>query len=397
MTMRARESDPVSSVSASYMLLDRIIEFARLARNNGFQIGIQEELDAPKVAKYCNVLNRQRLRWDLRSLMCSSSDDWERFDSLFDSYWLAANRKSHIRVSHASGQLDTQARQSHPGKSLPITDIDKAQRGEAAAADQQGGARGGASAQEALGQSDFRLLSNEQQMRLMEQLIERLAKRLRRRLIRRQHIARQGRRIHVRRTIRNSLKFGGTPLELIFTRRRQQLPRLILLLDVSRSMNLYSYFFLRFARGIVGVFKDANAFVYHTRLVPITDALREPDTHKIKQKLALISAGWSGGTRIGGSLQTFNQDYGHRIVNSRSIVIMVSDGLDTGTPEVLTQQLARIKRRARKLVWLNPLLGREGYQPIAAGMQAALPLIDWFAPAHNLESLMALEAYLMRL
>ena len=397
MPMRARRHDPVSSATASYRLLERIVEFTRLARDSGFQIGIQEELDALKVAKYCHVLNHQRLRWGLRSLMCSSSDDWARFDTLYDTYWLTANRQSQVRMAQTSTQPQRQTEAGAPGKSLPITDIDQAQHGTPVAADQQAATQEGASAMEALGRSDFRLLSDEQQMRQMEQLIERLAKRLRRRLIRRQAIARQGCRIHLRRTIRRSLKFGGTPLELAFTRRRQLLPRLILLLDVSRSMSLYSYFFLRFARGIVGVFKDAHAFAYHTQLVPITEALRESDIHKMKQKLALISSGWSGGTRIGESLRHFNQEYGHRLLTSRSIVMMVSDGLDTGSPEILAQQLGHIKRRAKRLVWLNPLLGRAGYQPIAAGMQAALPLLDWFAPAHNLESLAALESYLIKL
>jgi uncharacterized protein with von Willebrand factor type A (vWA) domain len=234
-------------------------------------------------------------------------------------------------------------------------------------------------------------------MREMEQLVERLALKMRRRLLRRQRFARHGQRVHLRRTIRKSLRYGGTPLDLVFRQRRRVLPRLILLLDVSRSMSLYSYLFLRFARGVLGAFRDAHAFVYHTRLVPVTEVLRERNIDAVKEKLALISLGWSGGTRIGECAQTFNQQHAQKIVNSRSIVVMVSDGYDTGAPELLAEQLQRIRRRARKLIWLNPLLGRDDYQPTAAGMQAALPFVDVFASAHSLESLKALESQLVYL
>src|SRR3569832_687609 len=214
---------------------------------------------------------------------------------------------------------------------------------------------------------------------------------------RRWQLARQGRRLHLRRTLRHSLRYGGTPLDPVYNRRRRRQPRLVLLMDVSRSMSLYSYFFLRFARGVLDVFRDAHAFVYHTHLVPVTEALRGRDIDKVKAKLAVISLGWGGGTRIGESLQTFNEQHGRRLLSSRTVVIVVSDGLDTGAPALLAEQLAHIKRRARKVVWLNPLLGRAGYEPLAGGMAAALPLIDVFASAHNLASLAALKPHKVRL
>jgi uncharacterized protein len=142
-------------------------------------------------------------------------------------------------------------------------------------------------------------------------------------------------------------------------------------------------------------FRDAEAFVFHTRLVHVTDALRQRDLLRVREKLTLVSLGWSGGTRIGESLERFNADHAGRLLSrSRSIVVIVSDGLDTGPPEDLGAALAGIKRRTRRLVWLNPLLGRPGYEPLAGGMQAALPHVDLFAPAHNLDSLMALESAL---
>lgn len=378
-------------------LLDRLLGFLHHMRSNGFHLGIAEELDVMKMAESGVLLQQKRLRWGLRALLCSCTDDWQRFDKLFDTYWKPANRTREQAASY-SKQMDRKkgldgGQQGGGGEAV---EADHAEEGDDSDAG-EGGSKGGASIQEATARTDFRQLSAESQMREMELLVERMAKKMRRRMTRRQRVQRQGSRIHLRQTIRNSLRYGGTPLELAFMKRKQQAPRLILLLDVSRSMSLYSFLFLRFARGIIEAFKDADAFVYHTRLVHVTDALRERDMTKAKEKLALMSSGWSGGTRIGECLQLFNHDYGRRIVNSRSIVMIVSDGYDTGEPEQLTQQLQQLKQRARKIVWLNPLLGRDGYEPIAEGMKAALPLLDLFAPAHNLESLMKLETELMKL
>jgi uncharacterized protein with von Willebrand factor type A (vWA) domain len=376
-------------------LVGRIVEFVHLVRAQDFHVGVREGLDALRVAKHCTVLDKQRLRWGLRSLLCGNADEWQRFDQLFDLYWLPSNRKTRIE-STPGGRIDNREARGHSGQGGEVAEADQPQFGDAGDAG-EGGARGGASLQEKTTGTDFCLLSDARLMWEMEQLVERLALKMRRRLLRRQRFARHGQRVHLRRTIRKSLRYGGTPLDLVFRQRRRVLPRLILLLDVSRSMSLYSYLFLRFARGVLGAFRDAHAFVYHTRLVPVTEVLRERNIDAVKEKLALISLGWSGGTRIGECAQTFNQQHAQKIVNSRSIVVMVSDGYDTGAPELLAEQLQRIRRRARKLIWLNPLLGRDDYQPTAAGMQAALPFVDVFASAHSLESLKALESQLVYL
>jgi uncharacterized protein with von Willebrand factor type A (vWA) domain len=332
----------------------------------------------------------------LRSLLCGNADEWRRFDQLFDLYWLPSNRQTRIE-SASRGRIDSlDALDGRRGQGGKVAEPDQPQFGDTGTAG-EGGTCGGASFLEKTSGTDFLFLSDARLMREMEQLVERLALKMRRRLLRRQRIARHGQRVHLRRTIRKSLRYGGTPLELVFRKRRRKLPRLILLLDVSRSMSLYSYLFLRFARGVLGAFRDAQAFVYHTHLVPVTEVLRERDIDAVKEKLALISLGWSGGTRIGECMQSFNQLYARKFVNSRSIVIMVSDGFDSGAPELLADQLQRLRRRARRLIWLNPLLGREDYQPIAAGMQAALPFIHVFASAHSLESLKALESQLVYL
>jgi uncharacterized protein with von Willebrand factor type A (vWA) domain len=162
-------------------------------------------------------------------------------------------------------------------------------------------------------------------------------------------------------------------------------------------MSAYSTFFVRFLKSILDRFREADAFVFHTRLVHIRPALAERSTERAMARLALMAQGWAGGTRIGESLATFNRSYAPSLLNRRAVAIIVSDGYDTGPPERLAAELAALRRRARRVVWLNPMLGRPGYAPVARGMAAALPHLDLFAPAHNLESLAALEAALVAL
>jgi uncharacterized protein with von Willebrand factor type A (vWA) domain len=393
MSEYALVQDATAALSASIQA--RLVEFVRLARANGFQAGVKESIDAQRIARCCGVTDPQRLRWGLRSLLCSGQDDWERFTELFDGYWRPGNLKA--RYQPMAGAPATKQAGAHgPGGGQgSCADADQLQTGQGEEAGSSG-TRNGASYRESLAHTDFRFLGDAGSMREAEWLVERLVKRMRRRMVRRQRVQRQGRRIHLRRTVRNSLRYGGTPLQLAFRHRNRRQPRLILMTDVSRSMSLYSYVFLRFARGIVNAFRDADAFACHTGLVHITDALRQPDLARVRESLGLISLGWSGGTRIGESLQRFEQDYAARM-NSRTVFIIVSDGLDTGEPELLARQLANIRRRCRKVVWLNPLLGREGYEPKTGAMLAALPHLDVFAPAHNVQSLLALEPILTSL
>ena len=210
-------------------------------------------------------------------------------------------------------------------------------------------------------------------------------------------VSTHGHTIDMRRTIRRSLQYGGEPFHLHNRARQVRIPKLVLMLDVSRSMSVYSYLFLRFARGILSAFKDADAFAFHTRLQHIGETLREQSRVSLIEKMELISFGWGGGTRLDSSLQEFNQRYARNVLNRRTVFVIVSDGYDTGEPDHLVQQLERIRSQVRRIVWVNPLLGQESYTPSTKSMQAALPLIDVFAPGHNLESLAALEAPLSRL
>jgi uncharacterized protein with von Willebrand factor type A (vWA) domain len=177
---------------------------------------------------------------------------------------------------------------------------------------------------------------------------------------------------------------GGTPLQLAWKEHRRVRPRLVLLLDVSRSMSLYSFFYLRLARALCGELADVHCFIFHTRITSVGEALADPDGWRAQERLHLLAAGWAGGTRIGECLRDFSREHAGRLVHSRTAVIIVSDGYDTGDPELLVQALATLRRRARRIVWLNPLLNQPGFTPDGLAMREAIPHLDLFAPGADL-------------
>jgi uncharacterized protein len=236
-------------------------------------------------------------------------------------------------------------------------------------------------------QSDLAQLERISQ-RLLRQMSLRLSRRLRTMSLRGP--------VNLRRTIRRSISRGGEPVYLSRKGRRRQRARLLILLDVSGSMNAYSLFLLRFAYALQKHFRRVNTFVFSTHLVEMTATLRARDLLEALQALSQEPSGWSGGTKIGESLRDFNHRYGRRLLSPDTLVMILSDGWDTGEPEIVARELSAMRRRSRQLIWLNPLLGMEGYQPLTRGMAAALPYIDVFAAAHNLESLLDLERHMGR-
>ncbi|HMB92841.1 MAG TPA: VWA domain-containing protein, partial [Rhodothermales bacterium] len=184
------------------------------------------------------------------------------------------------------------------------------------------------------------------------------------------------------------------PIELSFRGRKPRKPRLVILLDVSGSMEQYSFFLLRFIYALQQHFAQVDSFLFSTRLMRVTDALKTRHLHETLRSLSNTAEAWASGTRIGECLAEFNMTYAPRVLSRSALVLILSDGLDTGEPERLERELRKLQRRAKKIIWLNPLLGMAGYQPSARGIRAALPLVDLMLPAHNLESLLRLEDYL---
>ena len=190
-----------------------------------------------------------------------------------------------------------------------------------------------------------------------------------------------------RRILKKSLKVEGIPFELFYRKKRKRLKRLVILIDVSGSMDRYARFVMPFIMGVKGVGSKADLFVFSTSLTPITSIIRRFTFEEALEKISHEVPDWSGGTRIGYSLHQFNQQYGERLLNKRTVVIIMSDGWDLGGRELLRREMGVLSQRAYSVIWLNPLAGDPDYRPICQGMKTALPYVDYFLPADSLQSL----------
>lgn len=376
---------PFATPQLEHALKARIAGFVSMLRANGFQIGVEEGLDALDTAARLGVLERDALRAGWRSLLCARADEWRRFDTLFDCYWLPPNSKAWVENSSSGAGRGAPKRSDNSQSGFAHSVFEMGEEGTAHAEGET--ARDGASRAALTEEVSFANLHNSAQVRELEILVRNFARHLRRLKLRREHAQAAVQRIDLRRTMRTSLAYGGTPLRMAFQGPRRERPRLVLLLDASRSMSLYSFFYLRLARALTGAVADTHSFIFHTRLTPISEALDDPDPWRAQERLRLLSAGWAGGTLIGESLRNFNRNHAARVLHSRTVVIIASDGFDAGEPGMLGDALGKIAGRARRIIWLNPLKGRGGYEPTARGMQEALPHIDLFESGHDVQSL----------
>ena len=371
-----------SSADPGRLLQARLAGFPGFLRANGFVAGGGDAIDVLETTARAGALDPRALRWSLQALLCGRGDEWRRFDALFDAYFLPPTKALFATADAPGGAV-----RAAPGRSPEAVAGDTVASTDAAADDTDpGAARHGASREESLASADFRDLNRADDARPIEALMRRFARRLKHLLLRREARFHHGRRLDLQGTARRSVASGGTPIRLAWKERRRVRPRLVLLLDVSRSMSAYSFFYLRLARALSAELADVHCFIFHTRLTGVAAALRDPDPWRAQEKLHLLAAGWAGGTRIGECLADFNRDAGTRLLHARSAVIVVSDGYDTGEPELLGDALATLRRRVRRLVWLNPLLGQPGFRPESRGMRAALPHLDLLAPGADLES-----------
>jgi uncharacterized protein len=363
-------------------LSEGIVAFAQFARSHGLNVGIQETQDALQAAEFGLMPDRDRFRHALKSIFCTSPEECLVFEKLFVLFW----DTNPTDLEERKGKMTVQGSfNKKANASLVMLGQGKTEQTEEEAKNVSG-----ANAAERLKKTDLSLLSQMEADELEEiarKLCKQMAVRMRRRM--KQH-SRLGQ-INLRRTIRKSIGTGGEPIDLYFRLQTPKKQRLIVLLDVSGSMDKYSFFLLRFICALRENFRQLEAFLFSTSLKRITRALQPHRLNTILQTISDQADNWSSGTKIGECLQQFNDKYGKRMLNGSPVVLILSDGLDTGDAQVLGTELRKIQQRARRVIWLNPLKGMKGYQPLAKGMQAALPSIDDFRSAHNLESLLELE------
>lgn len=376
---------------------ERLVGFMAHLRMNGLKVGVGESTTAMRALSAINPTDRDEVRLALKAVCAATAEEAERFDDLFAAYWLNTGRER-----PRAGAEATRERQGAPRPAPFVTEALSAGRGRKQErpderedgddeAETTGEGRLIASRMKTLHRTDLREFVTPEDIAAAEATAERLARAMRDRRSRRRKAARHGAFLDLRRIARASVATGGEPLELHFRQRPDRPANIVALLDVSGSMTAYARVFLAFLKGLVAADARADVYLFHTRLVRITDAMRDPDMLRAVNRLSLMAQGFGGGTRIGGALASFNRGYARQRVTGRSIVVILSDGYDTDPPARLAAELARLKKRGCRILWLNPLKGWRDYAPVAAGMAVALPFLDLFAAANTLESLAALE------
>ena len=364
-------------------MTESVIGFCRYCRDAGLKVGLSDSCEAAEIVKSGVALSPSTFKYALKALMCTQEEENELFYTCFDNYW---GKRKHTYHHKTHQKVQSNAFKS-AGTSVVWLGFQKGGQDDQHLEDARNVS--GASRAEIIKKTDFTQLSVIDTA-LLEDLSQALIRELKHRLKRKMTRSKKGS-VDIRKTIRENLSYGDMMVNLVKKNRKQDQYRLILLLDVSGSMDKYSFFLLKFIWSLKGLLNQVDAFVFSTRLVRITDMLHKD---QLDQTLFSLSAGtdqWSGGTRIGACLQDFNERYAKYCLNGKSITIVLSDGLDHGEPEELAEALSHIKMRTKKLVWLNPLKGMQGYEPIARGMHAALPFLDSFESAHNFNSLLHLE------
>lgn len=376
----------ISQAFQARSITEGIVGFSQFLRSNGLNIGVQETKDAIIAGEKGLLTDRTMFRYGLKSIFCQSPEECTMYDLLFYSYWDTNPIDLNGRKNKTSIQGTVQ-KKTNPsivilGYGKTDTDGEEAKQ------------VSGANETERLKRTDLASLSTIDTSKLDEiayNLCRQLAVRMRRRMKENQVKGQ----INLRRTIRRSLSFGGEPMHLFHKSKNPKKQRLIVFLDVSGSMDKYSFFLLRFICALKENFKQLDAFVFSTSLIRITKLLQFKNIDFVIQAISDRANNWSGGTRIGACFSDFNDKYGKQLLNGSPMVLILSDGLDTGDESLLGKELQAIQRRSKRIVWLNPLKGMKDYEPKTKGMVAALPSIDHFMSAHNLESLFELENILI--
>lgn len=371
----------------------RMAGFIAHLRENGLRLGVAEADIAMAALTHVDAIHPDESRRALRAVCTGCKEEAAQFDDLFDSYWMDMGRVRQKAVPTAKAPASDDVHSS-----LDAKGADAGAAGSATAPDGADGEAASdgtgkliATEQRNLARKDLRDLVSPEEIAEAEDVARRMGAALRDQGSRRRIAARKGDRLHLRKIIRASLATGGEPVRLLRKKRPDRTRKIVALCDVSGSMSVYSQVFLAFLAGLMRADTTADAYLFHTRLVRITEALRDKDAMRAIGRMSLMADGFGGGSKIGPSLMRFADTYAKRFVDGRSVVMILSDGYDTEAPEMIDQALEKLRKRGCKVIWLNPLKGWADYEPVAAGMSAALPHLDIFKAANTLADLASLE------
>lgn len=368
--------------------LESMLLLPRLLRHVGLPASPERSMDFARALTLIDLGSREEVYFAARGLLVSRREHIDLFTAVFNQFWKAL----------ATGALhrDEAVRRARPRrKPLPasILTLMGAMAGEHDEERDVVDRSGTFSETEVLQQKAFAEMSPDE-LEAIHRLIQEMRWDLSRRVTRRRASDGRGDRLHLSSVMRTAAKYGGVPLQLAWQRRKIKQRPIVLLADMSGSMETYARLILQFFYSVSHSFRDIECFVFGTRLTRITPHLKIKNVDLAIDKAAREVFDWTGGTRIGECLQAFNQRWSRRVLGRGAVVMIVSDGWERGDVAVLKREMRALQLRCHRLIWLNPLLGDEAYEPLVEGMAAAIPFIDDFLPVHNLQSLETLSEHL---
>lgn len=367
---------------------ERLIDFTLYCRERQFVLGPQETRDAFMIAECGYALDRKLFQYSLKAIYCKRKEHYDRFDEMFQRFW---SRYYEEKLEQRKKQVQLFKKEKDVATVIFLGTEFKVPKKEVK--EQDAKKMVGANESIRLRMTDFskvNVADREKFEELAEELFHQMSLRFKRRLEKSNNGS-----VDIRNTIRHGISKGGMLLDLSYKRKRKEKRKVVFILDVSGSMDTYSYYLLRYVMVLKKYFKSLEFFTFSTTLTHVTPMLRQNNEQEVLKQIGTNVHSWSSGTKIGESLTEFLSDYGNRFLSQKHIVVILSDGLETGSVTVLKEAVGTIRRKCKTLVWLNPLKGMEGYQPIQKGMVNVLPHLDAFESAHNLDSLLKLEKLLM--
>ncbi|HHJ51381.1 MAG TPA: VWA domain-containing protein [Phaeodactylibacter sp.] len=357
-----------------------LVLFCRFLRQKGYALGMREEADALRALEYLSFDSEDAFIDALRAILAKSRLQQLRFKEHYLEFWdeleraLNSKLKEHPRHQQRS---EAQKRKAQFDALKSWLNLLPAEEEKEIAA---------ASPVEILSRKHFADLSPDE-MRLMMRMLRKAARKLTRQKSRLKKAARLKKKPDLKRSIRHSMRRGGELHQILFSKHKEKKLKLVLLCDVSKSMELYSRFFIHLIYAFQNACDRIETFVFSTALHRVSELFEQYHLAKAYQIVSERVPQWSGGTTIGKCLQKFASEYGHALLDKKTVVLILSDGWDTGEPETMRQAMKNIRRASKKIIWLNPLAGSPEFAPEAIGMKTALPYIDVLESAHNLESL----------
>ena len=362
-------------------LADRVINFTRFLRNRGYKSLPSSSAGALQGLAEIDITDRRDFFITLRAALTASEHEWRLFPVLFEEFWAG------LEPGAEDGPEDNQVEDESDGPGRPELRTSQDPALEADTDCPAGALAGpGYSPVSVLSKKDLACIDR-QDIRLAQLIMKNIMSSLNAAATRRFIRAKTPGRVDLRRVLKRSVRSGGLPLELVYKKSRKKPKRLVVLTDVSGSMDCYAQFVLPFILGLNRLGPRVEVMAFSTELTRITPAVKRLTVDKALEVMAREVPHWSGGTRIGRALAQFDSKYGERLLNRRTVVVIFSDGWDRGDREQLKEAMAALSRRAYCVFWVNPLAGDPDYQPVCRGMAAALPYVDYFLPAHSLAGL----------